>query len=104
MKFSFAMCLSSDPCTYELALAMLSFINMSYYCWLPCNAMYYSVMSGSSSPRCLLIVVPAMYESVISFAMFAWMLPYFMLIFGISSVREIFSLSLVVACDAFFPC
>ena len=73
---------------YELAIAMLSFINMSSYCWLPCHAMYCSVVSGSISPTCLLIVVPAMSESVISFAMFAWMLPCFLLIFGISSVRE----------------
>ena len=45
---------------YELVLAMLSFTKMSYYCWLPCHAMYCSVVSVSSSPTCLLIVVPAM--------------------------------------------
>ena len=45
---------------YELALAILSFTNMYSYCWLPCHAMYCSVVSGSSSPTCLLIVVPAM--------------------------------------------
>ena len=50
---------------YELALAMLSFTNMPSYCWLPCDAMFCSVVSGTSSPTCLLIVVPAMYESVI---------------------------------------
>ena len=73
---------------YELALAMLSFINMSYYCWLLCHAMYCSVVSGTSSPTCLLIVVPAMSESVISLTMFAWTLPCFLLIFGLSSVRK----------------
>ena len=87
---------------YELALAMLSFINMPYYCWFPFHAMYCSVVSGTSSSTCLLIVVPAMSESVISFAMFAWMLPCFLLIFGISSVREFCSLSLVLAFHAFF--
>ena len=46
---------------YELALAMLSFINMSSYCWLPCHAMYCSVVSGTSSPTCLLIVVSVMH-------------------------------------------
>ena len=89
---------------YELALAMLRFINISSYCWLPCHAMDCSVVSCTSSPTCLLIVVPAMYcyiESVISFAMFAWILPSFLLIFGISSVRECCSLSLVLACHAF---
>ena len=50
---------------YELALAMLSFTNMYSYGWLPCHAMYCSVVSGSSSPTCLLIIVLAMYESVI---------------------------------------
>ena len=50
---------------YELVLAMLIFINMSSYCWSPCHAMYCSVVSGTSSPTCLLIVVPAMFESVI---------------------------------------
>ena len=49
---------------YELALAILSFKNMSSYYWWPCHAMYCSVVSGTSSPTCLLIVVPAMYESV----------------------------------------
>ena len=50
---------------YELAIAIISFINMYSYCWSPCHAMYCSVVSGTSSPTCLLIVVPAMYESVI---------------------------------------
>ena len=50
---------------YELDLAMLSFINMYSYCWLPFQAMYCSVVSGTSAPTCLLIVVPAMFESVI---------------------------------------
>ena len=86
---------------YELALAMLSFINMYSYCWSPCHAMYCLVVSCTSSPTCLLIVVPAMYESVISLAMFAWMLPSFLLIFRISLVREFCSLSLVLACHTF---
>ena len=50
---------------YELAIAMLSFKNMSSFCWLPFHAIYGSVVSGTSSPTCLLIVVPAMFESVI---------------------------------------
>ena len=87
---------------YELALATLSFTNMSSYCWSPCHAMYSSMVSGSTSATCLLIVVHAMYESVISFAIFAWMLPCFLLIFGISSVKEFCSLSLVLSCHAFF--
>ena len=89
---------------YELVLAMLSFINMSYYCCSTCLSMYCSMVSSTSSPTCLFIVVPAMYcysESVISLAMFAWMLPSFLLIFGISSVREFCSLSLVLAFRAF---
>ena len=45
---------------YELAIAVLSFINIPSYCWSPCHAMYCSVVSGSSSPTCLLIVVSAM--------------------------------------------
>ena len=45
---------------YDYAIAMLSFIFMPSYCWLPCHAMYCSVVSGSSSPTCLLIVVSAM--------------------------------------------
>ena len=90
---------------YELDVAIFSFRNMSFYCWLTSHAMKYSLESGTSSPTCLLIVVPAMSESVISLAMFAQMLPCFLLIFGISSVREFCSLSLVLACHAFFlPC
>ena len=87
---------------YGLSLAILSFINMSSYCWTPCHAICCFVVSGTSSPTCLLIVVPAMSESVISFAMFACILPSFLLIFGISSVRELCSLSLVLACHHFF--
>ena len=89
---------------YELVLAIISSINMSSYCWIPCHAMYCFVVSGTSSPTCLLIVVPAMYcysESVILLAMFVWMLPCFLLIFGISSVKEFCYLSLVLACHAF---
>ena len=80
---------------YELALAIISFIMVSYYSLSPCHAMCYSVVSGTSSPTCLLIVVPDMSESVISFAMFAWMLPSFLLIFGICSVRDFCSMGLV---------
>ena len=87
---------------YELVISILSFLNVSSYGWSPCNAMYCSVVGGTSSPTCLLIVVPAMSESVISFAMFAWVLPSFLLIFGISSVREFCLLSLVLAFHAFF--
>ena len=86
---------------YELVVAILSFINMSSYCWLPFHAMYCSVVSCTISPTCLLIVVPAMSESVISFAMFAWILLSFLLIFGISSVRVFYSLSLVLAWNDF---
>ena len=50
---------------YEHVLAILSFTNMSYNCYLPCHAMKCSVVSGTNSPTCLLIVVPAMFESVI---------------------------------------
>ena len=94
------------PCVLLVihAIAMFSFIIMSSYCWSPCHAMYCSVVSCTSSPTCLLIDVPAMHcysEYVISFAMFAWMLPCFLLIFGISSVMEFCSLSLVLACHAF---
>ena len=61
--------LSSDfPCAllvihapYELSLAMYSFIDMYSYCWSHCRAMYCSVVSGTSSRTCLLIVVPAMF-------------------------------------------
>ena len=87
---------------YELALAMLSCMNMPSYCWSPLHAMRCSVVSGTSSPTCLLIVVSAMYESVISFAMFAWIIPSFLLILRSSSVMEFCSLSLVLACHAFF--
>ena len=48
--------------------------------------------------------VPAMccyFHFVISFALFAWVLPYFLLIFGISLVKELCSLSLVIVCHAF---
>jgi len=89
---------------YDYAIAMFCSINVSSYCCFTSDAIKSSVGSGTSSPTCLLIVVPAMYyysESVISFAMFAWMLPCFLLIFGISSVREFCSLSLVLACHAF---
>ena len=84
---------------YELVLAILSFINMSFYCWLPCHAMYCSVVSGSSSPTCLLIV-PAMYESVISLAMFIWVPSYFLILFGSWSVKDFCSMCLVVSCHA----
>ena len=89
---------------YELALGMCRLIIMSSYCWLTSHAIKCYVESGTSSPTYLLIVVPAMYcysESVISFAMFAWMLPSFLLIFGISSVREFCSFSLVLTRHAF---
>ena len=86
---------------YELAISMLSFINMYYYCWLPFHAMYCSVVSGSSSPTCLLIVVPAMYESDISFAMFTWVPSYFLCPFSSWSVRDFCSMYLVVACHVF---
>ena len=33
---------------YELALAMFSFVNVSSYCWLPCDAMKCFVVSGMS--------------------------------------------------------
>ena len=49
---------------YELALAILSFTNMSSYCWLPFHAMFCSVVSCTSSPTCLHNSVPAIYESV----------------------------------------
>ena len=86
---------------YELDLAIFSFINMPSYCWSPCHAMYCSVVSGTSSPTCLLIVVPAMSESVISFAMFAWMIPCFLLIFRISSERDFCYMQLVDSFRAF---
>ena len=89
---------------YDYSIAMFSSINVSSYCWSPCHCMYCSVVSCKSSPTCLLIVVPAMYcysEPVISLAMFAWILPCFLLIFGVSSVREFCFLSLVLAFHAF---
>ena len=86
---------------YVLALAMLSFINMYSYCWFPCHAMYCSMVRGSSSPTCLLIVVPAMYESVISLAMFTWVPSYFLCPFGSWSVKDFCSTHLVVSCHAF---
>ena len=49
---------------YELVLAFVCFINMSSYCGSPCHAMYCSMVSGTSSPTCLLVVVPAMFEPV----------------------------------------
>ena len=87
---------------YDHVIAMFSFINMYADFWSPFHAMYCSVVSVTSSPTCLLIVVPVMSESVISLAIFAWMLPYFLLIFGISAVREFCFLSLVLACHALF--
>ena len=86
---------------YELAISMLSFINMYYYCWLPFHAMYCSVVSDSSSPTFLLIVVPAMYESVISFAMFTWMPSFLLILFGSWSLRDICCMHLVDSCHAF---
>ena len=38
---------------YELALAMLSFIFIASYCWMPSHAMKCFVMSDLSSQRCL---------------------------------------------------
>ena len=87
---------------YELALAIFSFIIMSSYCWLPCHTMYCSVVSGSSSPTCLLIVVPAMYKSVISLAMFTWVPSYFLCPFGSWSVRDFCYMRLVDSFHAFF--
>ena len=46
---------------YELALAMLSFIIVSSYCWFTSYARKSLVVSGTSSPTCLHIVVSAMY-------------------------------------------
>ena len=37
---------------YELALAMFSFMNMSSYCWSPCDAMKFFFMSGMSLQSC----------------------------------------------------
>ena len=85
---------------YELALAMLSFINMYSYCWSPCHAMYCLVVSCTSSPTCLLIVVPAMYESVLYLAMFTWVPSYLLILFGSWSVRDFCSMQLVDSCHA----
>ena len=38
--------------SYELDLAMLSFLNMPTFCWLPCYAMKCFVVSGMSLQRC----------------------------------------------------
>ena len=45
---------------YELALAMLCFINVSSYCWLPCDAMKCFVVSGMSLQSCYHEYVSAM--------------------------------------------
>ena len=37
---------------YELALAMVSFMNMSSYCWYACFVMKCIVMTGMSSQSC----------------------------------------------------
>ena len=87
--------------SYVLVLAVLSFINMYYYCWLPFHAIYFSAVSGSSSPTCLLIVVPAMYESVISLAMFTWVPSYFLCPFGSWSARDFCYMQLVDSLHAF---
>ena len=86
---------------HELVLAMLSFMNMSSYCWSPYHAMYCSVVSGTSSPTCLLIVVPAMFESVIQLAMFTWVPSYLLVLFGSWSVRDFCSMQLVDSFHAF---
>ena len=85
---------------YELDVAMLSFINMSSYCWLPYHAMYWSVMSGTRSSTCLLIIVPAMFESNISFAMFTWVPSYLMIHFLLMDSKGLFYMNLVVSCHA----
>ena len=86
---------------YELAIAMFSFINMYSYCWLSFHAIYFPVVSGTSSPTCLLIVVPAMFESVISFAMFTWVPSYLLILFGSWSVKDFCSMQLVGSCHDF---
>ena len=50
---------------YERALAMISFINMPSYYWLPCHAMFCYVVSYTSSLTCLHNSVSAMFESVL---------------------------------------
>ena len=45
---------------YELVLAMLSFINLPSYCRYACFVMHCFVVSASSSPSCLHIIVSAM--------------------------------------------
>ena len=102
MLINFAWLLVVIHVPYDYAIVMHSFIFMRSYCWLHFHAMFCSVVSGSSSPTCLLIVISTMYESVILLAMFTWVPSYFLCLFGSWSVRDFCSMHLVVSCHAFF--
>ena len=60
MLINFAWLLVVIHVPYDYAIVMHSFIFMRSYCWLHFHAMYCSVVSGSSSPTCLLIIISAM--------------------------------------------
>ena len=60
MIFNFAKVVVVDHSCYELALAMVSFINMPSCCRYACFVMNCFMVSESSSPRCLQNTVSAM--------------------------------------------
>ena len=93
---------------YELDLAILSFIIIPYYCWMPSHAMKCFLMSDLSSQRCLHNSVYAMLsfsaksESVYELAMFTWVPSYLLCLFGSWSLRDFCYMQLVDICHAFF--
>ena len=60
MIFNLAKLIAVDPYMLAVVLAMDSFINMPSCCRYACFVMHCFVMSESSSPRCLHIMVSAM--------------------------------------------
>ena len=92
---------------YHHAIAILSFIFMPSCCWLTSHGMKCYVVSGSSSPTCLLIVVSAMncyfhcLNLFMELAMFTWVPSYLLCLFGSCAVRDFCSMQLVDSCHAF---
>ena len=74
--------------SYELSLAMVSFMNMSYCCFYACFVMQCFVVSVLSSQSCLhnsvyamLYFLPSL-KLLIKLAMFTWVPSYFMCLVG----------------------